>query len=466
MPNTMSPLRRASYAAAVLFAASGPVPAMAEPTLGLEEAIVYALAHNPELAAARARQGAAAEAVAAAEAAHQPQVDLRYTARRSDNPLDVFADRLNTRSVTSADFDPVRLNDPGANTLHATELSLTWPLYTGGRLQAGVRAARGNEQAARHRLRRLREAIAFRTHIAYRQAQAAAEAVRILDDAVRAAQVHADTTARLLTERRIVPSDKLSADVNLALVQSRREQAVTRARNALEQLALIMGIPPGEPPPVLPPWQEPAGHVATSQDLAALERQVLEQREDLKALAAEHEAARAHIAAARAAFRPQLQVAAARRWYDDEPGLDNVSNSLTGVLSINLYSGGRDSHALAQTRLEAEEAAARLVHARRQAVNEVREAARALEEARTRVAICADNVGKARRAVELVRGRYGEGRTLLLDLLAAERVLTESRLEKLNATLALSTAEAAFAFATGVFEPPFAAAAQQFAGGG
>lgn len=456
----MGILRSALYAAAGVCAAIG--SAAAQPTLGLEEAIAYALDHNPELAAARAQQQAAAEAVASAEGARLPQVDLRYSARRSDNPLDVFAERLNTRSVTSADFDPTRLNDPGASTLHATELSLLWPVYTGGRVQAGVRAARGHELAARHRYRRLRELIAFRTLSAYRQAQAAAEAVRILDDAVHAAKAHADTTARLLAERRIVPSDKLSAEVNLALVQSQREQAVTRARNALEQLALVMGIAPGDPLPTLPPWEEPPADVPiVGEDLVALEHQALAQRADLQALAAEHEAARARIAAARAGFRPQLSVGATRHWYDDTPSLDNASNSLLGVVSLNLYRGGRDRHELAQAQHQAEEAAVELERARHQVLNEVRAATRALEEARTRVAICADNVGKARRAVELVRGRYGEGRTLLLDLLATERVLTESRLEKLNATLALSTAVASLQLAVGTFEPPVVVPAAQ-----
>lgn len=99
-------------------------------------------------------------------------------------------------------------------------------------------------------------------------------------------------------------------------------------------------------------------------------------------------------------------------------------------------------------------AEARLEATRQQAAADVRAAYHALEEARTRVEICADNVGKARRSTELVRGRYGEGRTILIDLLQAERVLVEARMEKLNASAALLTAQANLALAAGTVELP------------
>lgn len=435
---------------ALLLAWAGLAPARAEP-YSPEQAVAHALAHNPELHAAFERTRAAAESTAAAEAGRQPQLGARYLLRRSDNPLDVFADRLNTRSVTVADFDPARLNDPGGSTLHATELSLTWPLYTGGRIEAAIREARGGEEAARLQYRRARAIVAHHTLVAYRNAQAAAEAARLLGDAVRAAQAHADTTARLLRERRIVASDNLSAEVNLALVQSQHEQAVTRARHALDRLKLLMGLPPhAEVEPAA--WQEPVAKPVPA-DLATLEHRALAERADLQALAALAAASRARIDAARAAFRPQLSVGAAHAWYDDRPALANSSSSLMGMVSMNLYSGGRDRHQVSAARHQAAEAESQLEAARQQAIHEVRVAYATLEEARRRVEICADNVGKARRAVELVRSRYGEGRTLLLDLLQAERVLTESRLEKLNASLALVTAEAALALAVGASEP-------------
>jgi len=131
--------------------------------LSLDEAIRHALSQNPELRASD-RQVQAADARAdAARGAFLPQVGVRYLVRRSDNPLDAFADKLNTRSVTSADFDPARLNNPETITLHATQLSVELPICTGGRLVAGMREAGAYAEAARLSYERRQQATVYNT---------------------------------------------------------------------------------------------------------------------------------------------------------------------------------------------------------------------------------------------------------------------------------------------------------------
>jgi outer membrane protein TolC len=420
-------------------------------SLRLDEAVTHALAHNPELRAAHTQAAAASEARAAADAGHWPRLDLQYQARRSDNPLDAFADKLNRRVVNPAtDFSASALNQPDASTLHATELSLTLPLYTGGRTSAQAREAGNHESAARHHYQRAREFTVYRTTAAYFHAQAAAAGVAIADDALNAARLHADTTARLARERRIVASDRLNADVNLAMIQSQREQAASRAALSLNQLKLAMGVAlDAEMTPLA--WEDPLPGPAP-EPLAAHEARALASRADLRAQEAAVAAARARIDQARSVFKPQVGVVAGESWYDDKAELDNSSTRVMGVVSLNLYNGGRDSHQLAGARLAVEEQEQRLEALRAQARVEVRAAWQALTEARARVEICADNVGKARDTVTQVRARYGEGRTILIDLLAAERTLVEARSEKLAAALHRKVAEAQLQLATGGLE--------------
>ena len=96
--------------------------------LTVDEAIRHALSQNPELRAAD-RQAQAADARAdAAKGAFLPQIGVRYMVRRSDNPLDAFADKLNTRTVDPAtDFNAQALNYPDASTVHATQLTGEMP---------------------------------------------------------------------------------------------------------------------------------------------------------------------------------------------------------------------------------------------------------------------------------------------------------------------------------------------------
>src|SRR3970040_1058321 len=92
-----------------------PVLAVAGP-LSLDEAIRRALSQNLELRAAD-RQAQAADARAdAARGAFLPQVGVRYMVRRSDNPLDAFADKINTRTADPAtDFSAQALNYPSTS---------------------------------------------------------------------------------------------------------------------------------------------------------------------------------------------------------------------------------------------------------------------------------------------------------------------------------------------------------------
>ncbi len=432
-----------------------PTMAPAAEALNLDDAIRHALDHNPELRASGA-QAAAAEARADSTWGNLlPQVNLRYMARRSDNPLDAFADKLNTRTVTSADFVPAAINYPGASTVHATTLSVELPLYTGGRLTAGLQEAGKYAEAATLSHARQQQATVYRVTEAYRAAQTANAALAIADDAVAAAREHAETTARLVRQGRIVASDRMTAELNLAAVQSAREQAANRQRLALDRLRLVMGWP-AESDVVLPAWQRPAA-VETVPAVTELEARALEARADLQAHAAMVKVGRARAQAARAAFHPQVGVVAADSWYDDNAALDNKSQSIMGVVSMNLFSGGRDWHGLDAAQRDTDEAQQRYEAARQAARAEVRAATSRLTEARNRVAIAAAGVDKAREAVRLIKQRYGEGRTILIDLLMAERVLVEARSEELTAALQLELAATELRLADGSLVVPGAA---------
>lgn len=414
----------------------------------IEQAVDYALIHNLDLEASQAQTRAATAETAATEAARGPQVDLRYLLRRSDNPLDAFADKLNTRSVNPAtDFDAYALNRPDPSTLSSTELSVRLPVYTGGRLSAALRDAQDSEQAVRLRADRARDITAFRTRQAYLTAQTAAEAVVIAEDAVLAARGHAQTTARLVREGRIVVSDRMTAELNLASTESAREQALNRQRRSLDDLRLIMGLPL-DTALEIQPWQArntDAGLPSPTE----IEQRALAQRTDLRAGRSQAKAARARVEVARAALKPRVDLIATSSWYDDHASLDNRSTSLMGVVSMNLYRGGRTRHEIAAARSQAMESDIRLRNQERQIRNEVRTAYNNLAEAHARYRIAAQNADKARDTVRLVRQRYGEGRTLLIDVLMSERVLVETRNEQLASAYSIAISQAALRMAEG-----------------
>jgi outer membrane protein TolC len=430
-------------------------PLVRAETFSLEQAVSHALAHNPELLAVQAQSDAATARTQTAAGARLPSLGLSYSARASNNPLDAFADKLNTRSVTTPDFDPSRLNHPGTSDLHMTQLALRLPIYSGGRLSSALVSAEELEKNARLQYERAREITAFHAQRAYLSLLSTQEALTIADDAVKAAQQHAHSTAQLSREGRTVVSDKLTAEVNLAAVQASREQAVTRVETTRNQLKLIMGLALDHDISLAAARVDI--EASPEANLADSETRALAGRKDLAAMRALSQAARARVQAARAAHKPSVDFIATSNWYDDHPGFDSHSSSVMGVVSLDLYAGGRHQGEIGAALAEENEMQWRAQALEQSVRNDVRAAHDNLREARARHATSANNVERARENVRLVDRRYGQGRTILIDLLQAERAYTDARREELNSRVDLDIGRAALRLAESTLPLPGAA---------
>ena len=416
----------------------------------LDSAVVYALEHNPNLNAVQYQVSASDARTQASRAGHLPTVTFSHTARLSDNPLDAFADKLNTQQVTTPDFAPAQLNNPGSSDLYFTQLALRWPLYTGGRTEAMVEDAEQTEKNSRLQYQRQREQIAFSTISAYLHVQAAEQGLVIAEDAVEAARQHANTTAKLASEGRIVESDKLAAKVGLAAIRSQREQAATRHRSALNELKLVTGLPlDSEINLAVSEVATISGDVSVEE----YEKRALDNRKDLAAARALVQAAQARVDVARSVRKPSIDMVVSSNWYDDEPGFDSQSSSIMGVLSFDLYDG-KSSGEIDITLAQQREMQWQLQSLEQSVRKQVRDVYNSLLESRARLAIAEHNVKTAKQTVKLVKQRYGQGRTILLDLLQAERLYTDARIEKLTSHLNLDVARVALPLAVGTLSLP------------
>jgi len=418
--------------------------------LTLNDAIRYALEKNPVLSANRHQLKAAKADTLVAEAAHLPQLDLNYIARKSDNPLDAFADKLNTRSVDPAlDFTADSLNEPEASTIYATQLSLRIPVYAGGADSANIQIANAQEQGASHLLARTQAQIIHQTTQAYYRAQSAFSAVKISDDAVKSAKSHVTTTSRLAREGRIITSDKLTAEVYLAGVQGQYEQARLNLDLALEQLLQVTGLEPkGEI--ILSDWQPQENFPVIVIESSLQE--ALANRKDLLSLEAQIRAAEARVDLASAAYKPRLDLIANSNWYDQNGGFDVHSWSVGGVINMNLYAGDRHRQQIAANKSRANMLRDRLRQLKLQVRQQVRSAIARMQAAHRRLEISRGYNKKAQTTVSLIKKRYGQGRTILIDLLQAERALITTRGETLAAGLDIQLAKNDLNLATGKWQ--------------
>jgi outer membrane protein TolC len=365
--------------------------------------------------------------------------------------LDAFAASLNTRSVEAEDFDPDRLNDPGVSTLFSGAVALKYSVYNGGRTEADIDSAQGYSSAIRLRHRRFLQRLAFNTMRAYYASQAAEHGMLIAKDAETAARRHVRTTRQLVNEDRTVKSDQLTAEVNWSAFKSATTQSATARKLAYNRLKVAMGMPQTQPISVPALSLKPSP--VQLQDIGSYEQQAFESRLDLEALKAALDTARAQIRSAEARLRPRVDLVADATLYQEDPLVNEPSWRVMGMVSKDLYTGGRTRGSVDAARSRADTIRYQLESLRQEILGEVRDAYDRVEESQARLEIAKGNVAKAQRNVKLISERYGQGRTILIDLLGAEQRLVAARNEELSAQQSLMTHLAALRLADGSLDP-------------
>ncbi|MHB1671938.1 MAG: TolC family protein [Acidiferrobacter sp.] len=413
----------------------------------LSQAVDFALTHNSMTQVAQARRGAARAALKLADDQGMPQASVSYGYLFSNNPLEALSAELERRQVSATAFTPSTLNHPGVTKLGTTTLSLSWPVYSGGAIQAGVRAGRYARQAARGNALRARQAIMAQVIQSYEGVLVARQALVVAQKAVAAARHHARTARYLYSRGRIVHSEALMASVNLGANEGMVAEARGNVRIAVDNLSAAMGAPaalaiqvPNATLEVVAP---------PTQDVMRLYQRALAHRPDLKALRALAQAARAQAQAARDRSSVQVRLMAQTQWFSETPGLRHNAWSVGAVISKSLYDGHRNQDHAAVLEERAAELDAQVAGLRARIHNEVLRAYENMHIAMTRYRIADANVARARQAVAVTQVRYGEGRTILLDLLNAEHDLVQAREARLAALYALVANRAALAEACG-----------------
>lgn len=287
----------------------------------LEDALRHAYERNPALSASRQLARAAAEGVAQARASYGPSLDVSIRHQFT-------ASRIRGTAFPS--------EDAGFST--SGEVSLSQPLFTSGRLAAGLDAARAGRMIAAANLESAGQRLIFEVVSAYVALRRDLELYRVASGIRDLLLLQRDSTAA-----RLRLHDQTQPDLDQTV--NRFELAAGRvisARAAVEASAAryrnLVGAYPGElaDPPALPALPPLDGLYVqaetTSPDLVAA--QFAEAR------------SRALVGSARAAMRPQVAAfaAAARAPLSPYGNTLRQEQVVGGVsLSMPLYSGGQQS---------------------------------------------------------------------------------------------------------------------------
>jgi outer membrane protein len=401
-------------------------------TLGLTQAIEIAMEQSPLLHAARHQVQAADAGVDRARAELFPKLDFVEAFTRSDNPVTVFGSKLNQGRFGQGDFAIDRLNSPEPTSNFRTALTLSQPIYTGGKASIGVERARLGRKASEQSLERRRQEVTFETARAYYRALLADAELDVVRAALGAAEANRDLARTRFDAGFVVESDVLSADVRLAGLREQEIVARSRAELARSALNEVMGRALGEPVELtdqLGSWERtlterPSAQVAPE----ALESLALSRRPDYQRLGSEERAHERDVAAARAEFLPTLSATASWEVNRLDVAANGQDSWFVGLaLRWNLFNGLGDRARMAESRARLGETQALRAAAASRIGLEVREAALGLRAAEERIAVARQAVGQAEASSRIVRDRYESGLTTIVNLLTAEAAVVESR---------------------------------------
>ncbi len=386
----------------------------------LEEAWAMALAQDPSAAAAAADADAADAELRAARGARLPQLGVSggYT-RYADAPaLDVAAPGFSFRSPRIFDDDDMLMG--------SAELRL--PIYTGGSVSAGVRAAAAQSRAASAEHDRSVAELKLDVARGYVGVLRARRALAAAEAGVEALRAHLADVDVMVAQETVARTDLLAARVALA----NAEQGRLRAANGVDLAQGAYNRRLGQPLERVPVLDERVAAPVTVDEsgLDALVARALQGRPELSGLDSRAEALRAQARAETGKRLPQIALTAAYSHLESTI-LDREDFSTVGVgFSWALFDGGQARNRATALRRAGQAAELRAADARTGIQLEVRAAWLGLAEARARIGASREAVDQAEENLRISRELYGAGlatNTQVLDAVALRVGATANR---------------------------------------
>jgi outer membrane protein len=408
---------RTILAIAVALTAIAPRPASAET---LVDAWRLAVAHDNGLAAAQADVEGAQARERAAGGARWPAVDAAagYTRLSASPELDVSTPDGIFRS------GPLFRNDQ----LITGSVGVKLPLYAGGAISAGMRAAHQALAAAKDNAQVTRADLKLEVAQVYVSVLRARRALETSNSSVASLTAHVNDVASMVGRELVSRSDLLAAQVALANAQEERLRSSNAVSLAFAAYNRLLGEPLDRTVDL--DSHLPADATLSGRPLPALVHEALEGRNELKGLAAQADALAAQSRAEEGRRLPQLALTGAYTHFDNQI-LDRENFASIGVgITWRLFDGGQAREDAAALSSESRAARHRLEELRSQIELQVRQAwldgqaAQArLSASRTAVAQADENLRTARELYEAGMGTN----TQVLDAVALRVTAANNR---------------------------------------
>jgi outer membrane protein len=392
--------------------------------LSLQQAVQIALGENPVLAAAKSQVEIAEQRVIQGRSGFLPRLNVSEGLQRTNNPTQVFSNKLNQENFTESDFAINRLNQPNAINDFATNFTASWPIYDGGRSWHGWQQAKIGKDASAYALERSRQQVIARTTAAYAGVLLAVENLAVVEAALKTAGANLSIASNRYGSGMAVKSDLLQAQVRQSDLEQQKLMAESQIEVGRSILNAAMGVPDQLRFELTDRLETPLSLDGTIESWLSISQ---DRRLDLKELNAREAMAKEEIEKAKAAYLPSLDLIGNYQIHTEDFDGSADNYSVGAVVSLNIFSGLETSAKVseAQAAFRQVQALRRQMHS--QVALEVRQTYVQAASAFQRISVARQMVVQAEESLRIVANRYATGLLTIVDMLTAETTLQQAR---------------------------------------
>ncbi|MDH6311116.1 outer membrane protein [Dysgonomonas sp. PFB1-18] len=354
------------------------------------------------------------------DAVFLPQITVGYTALSTNNPLNAFGFLLQQESVTAMDFDPAKLNNPGASQNYSTQVEAKLPLLNMDLIYAR-KGAKAQEEVYKYKAERTKEYIEFEVRKAYAGLQMSYQARNILQrslDDVK--QIH-QSVSNFYDQGLVQKSDVLNAQVQVNTIEAALVKAESNIHNASDGLCLLMG-------------QEANDKLYTTDSLVQeislhQARELLSFRSDIMALNKAIDATGMLVKSSQMAFLPRINAFGSYGLNDSKAFKFRNDSYLVGInLSWTIFSGNQNRSKMKSAQFQRDRMQEELnLHIKKEQL-ELSKTKRDLNDAQIEINKQKLSVEQAGEALRILSNRHREGLASTTDLLMAQAQLSQQKL--------------------------------------
>ncbi|MEQ3745925.1 MAG: TolC family outer membrane protein [Henriciella sp.] len=391
---------RSLMAAMAAFALSGTASAET-----LADAIQTAYLNNPQLEAQRKQTANAEEQLAQAKSQRKPQISANasygYESVESTRP---FSTNLGDRPVSTA------------------QLQASLPLYTGGRIKAGINQARAGIGIANAQLEGASQDLILQVITAYVDVLRDRETVSIRENSVELLREQVRASRDRFEVGEVTRTDVAQSEARLEGARAGLAGAEAQLEGTLALYFFLVGADAGDlvPAPIaplLPPTIEEAMEVA------------FERSPDIQASVFNERAASEGVKVAYGALKPSISlVTSATQQETYENGFRDTNVSATAQATIPLFQGGLVRSQVRSAKLQRDQARLRTDNVERQIRAQVAQAWYGHVASLKSIEASERQVEAAEIAYEGAKEELAVGVRTTLDVLDQEQQLLDARL--------------------------------------